>query len=163
MAESNLEDVKLRLAILEVRLVLFFFLRNTYLWETYRGQRCGRQSCEGFTGLRKKNGRLKEVLIKYAHRFFLLILTLCKLSRLQDMTRDFGQEQRRRIPDMEWDVSAIGDLQASCDETVIKLTNAKIQIEVLKLQFDDALAAEHMLERLTECNLVLGEVRHLVI
>ena len=79
------------------------------------------------------------------------------------MTRESGQEQRRRIFDMEGDVSAIGDLQASGDETVIKLTNAKIQIEVLKLQFDDALAAEHMLERLTERNLVLGEARLLFI
>ena len=48
------------------------------------------------------------------------------------MTRECEQEQRGQILD------GIGDLQASCDETVIKLTNAKIQLEDLKLQFDDA-------------------------
>ena len=64
---------------------------------------------------------------------------------------------------MEKDVSGIDDLQASYDETVIKLSNAEIQIEDLKLQLDDALAAEDMLVRLTERNLVLGEVKHLYI
>lgn len=48
-------------------------------------------------------------------------------------------------------------MQASCDETVIKLTTAKIQFDDLKLQFDDALA-EHMHERLTERNFMLDEV-----
>ena len=76
------------------------------------------------------------------------------------MTQESEQEQRRRISEtrMEKDVSGIDDLQASYDETVIKLSNAEVQIEDLKLQLDDALAAEDMLVRLTERNLVLGEV-----
>ncbi len=77
---------------------------------------------------------------------------------------------------MEKDVSGIENLQsgssvrlitlhltiiqiASYDETVIKLANAEIQIEDLKLQLDDALGAEDMLVQLTERNLMLGEVR----
>ena len=63
---------------------------------------------------------------------------------------------------MEKDVSGIDDLQASYDETLIKLSNAEVQIEDLKLQLDDALAAEDMLVRLTERNLMLGEVNHLI-
>jgi len=79
------------------------------------------------------------------------------------MTQTSEQGQGRRILDMEKDISGIGNFQASCDETVIKLANAKIKLEDLKHQFGDALAAEHMLERLTERNLVLGEVRFLLI
>ena len=79
------------------------------------------------------------------------------------MTQESEQEQRRRISEMEKDVSGIDNLQSSYDETVIKLSNAEIQIEDLKLQLDDALAAEDMLVRLTERNLVLGEVRPLFI
>ena len=40
---------------------------------------------------------------------------------------------------------------------MIKLTNAEIQIEDLKVQLDDALGAEEMLVQLTERNLMLGE------
>lgn len=43
------------------------------------------------------------------------------------------------------------------ESTLIKLTNAEIQIEDLKLQLDDALGAEEMLVQLTERNLMLGE------
>lgn len=79
------------------------------------------------------------------------------------MTQESEQEQRRRISEMEKDVSGIENLQSSYDETLIKLSNAEIQIEDLKLQLDDALAAEDMLVGLTERNLMLGEVRHLFI
>lgn len=48
---------------------------------------------------------------------------------------------------------------AQYDSSVIKLANAEIQIEDLKLQLDDALGAEEMLVQLTERNLMLGEVR----
>lgn len=49
-------------------------------------------------------------------------------------------------------------ITASYDESLIKLANAETQIEDLKLQLDDALAAEDMLVMLTERNLMLGEV-----
>lgn len=39
-----------------------------------------------------------------------------------------------------------------------KLSNAEAQVEDLKLQLDDALGAEDMLEQLTERNLQMGEV-----
>lgn len=39
-----------------------------------------------------------------------------------------------------------------------KLANAESQIEDLRLQLDDALGAEDMLEQLTERNLQMGEV-----
>jgi dynactin 1 len=39
-----------------------------------------------------------------------------------------------------------------------KLANAETQVEDLKLQLDDALGAEDLLEQLTERNLQMGEV-----
>lgn len=51
------------------------------------------------------------------------------------------------------------DNPASYDETLIKLANAEQQVEDLKNQLDDALSAEDMVVRLTERNLVLGEVK----
>lgn len=53
---------------------------------------------------------------------------------------------------------AIYILTAQHDNAVIKLANAEIQIEDLKLQLDDALGAEDMVVQLTERNLMLGEV-----
>lgn len=47
---------------------------------------------------------------------------------------------------------------AQYESTLIKLSNAEVQIEDLKLQLDDALGAEEMLVQLTERNLMLGEV-----
>ena len=79
------------------------------------------------------------------------------------MTQESEQEQRRRISEMEKDVSGIDNLRSSYDDTVIKLSNAEIQIEDLKVQLDDALAAEDMLMRLTERNFMLGEARRFFI
>ena len=47
---------------------------------------------------------------------------------------------------------------ADYESALIKLTNAEVQIEDLKIQLDDALGAEEMLVQLTERNLELGEV-----
>ena len=47
---------------------------------------------------------------------------------------------------------------AQYDEALVKLTNAEVQVEDLKLQLDDALGAEEMVVQLTERNLELGEV-----
>jgi dynactin 1 len=92
------------------------------------------------------------------------------------MTSENEQEQRRRIAEMEKDMTGIDDLQCTSDalalliatdwqhrianyeSTLIKLTNAEVQIEDLKVQLDDALGAEEMLVQLTERNLMLGEV-----
>ncbi len=50
-------------------------------------------------------------------------------------------------------------MAAQYESTQIKLANAEVQVEDLKLQLDDALGAEEMLVQLTERNLMLGEVR----
>lgn len=47
---------------------------------------------------------------------------------------------------------------AEYESILIKLTNAEVQVEDLKLQLDDAFGAEEMLVQLTERNLLLGEV-----
>ena len=52
---------------------------------------------------------------------------------------------------------------AQHDEALFKLANAEVQVEELKVQLDDALGAEEMLVQLTERNLMLGEVRLLLI
>ena len=48
--------------------------------------------------------------------------------------------------------------RAQLESTLIKLANADIQIEDLKMQLDDALGAEEMVVQLTERTLMLGEV-----
>lgn len=50
-------------------------------------------------------------------------------------------------------------MTAQYEEASFKLANAETQIEELKLQLDDALGAEDLVEQLTERNLMLGEVR----
>lgn len=47
---------------------------------------------------------------------------------------------------------------AQLESTLIKLSNADIQIEDLKIQLDDALGAEELVVQLTERTLMLGEV-----
>ena len=54
--------------------------------------------------------------------------------------------------------SLIHESIADYESALIKLTNAEVQIEDLKIQLDDALGAEEMLVQLTERNLELGEV-----
>ncbi|KDR85814.1 hypothetical protein GALMADRAFT_234908 [Galerina marginata CBS 339.88] len=133
LAEAELEDVKERLAILEVEV-------DVLKEEGHEAGDTPAKDSLAFIQLEKQNERLKEALIK-----------------LRDMSQESEQDQRRRISEMEKDVSNIEGLQASYDESLIKLANAETQIEDLKLQLDDALAAEDMLVRLTERNLMLGE------
>lgn len=51
------------------------------------------------------------------------------------------------------------EFPADYDGTLQKLVNADAQIESLKEQLDATLGAEDMLERLTERNLTMQEVR----
>jgi dynactin 1 len=92
------------------------------------------------------------------------------------MSQESEHENRRRISEMEKDASGIEELSctfyvrifvlvfvnnysaAQYESSLIKLSNAEIQIEDLKMQLDDALGAEEMLVQLTERNLMLGEV-----
>lgn len=58
-----------------------------------------------------------------------------------------------RVVNQVTDVDSI----AQYESTLVKLSNAEVQIEDLKAQLDDALGAEDLLVQLTERNLMLGE------
>ncbi|KAJ6541721.1 dynein associated protein-domain-containing protein [Mycena capillaripes] len=143
-AEAELEEVTERLAIVEVELDV---LKEGGDGEGEGGEEeAGNKSMSAgkdslaYIQLEKHNDRLKEALL-----------------RLRDMSQETEQEQRRRIAEMEKDMVGIDELQSNYETTQIKLANAEIQIEDLKMQLDDALGAEEMLVQLTERNLMLGE------
>lgn len=98
------------------------------------------RSSTGWIQLEKQNERLKEALI-----------------RLRDVTSETEHEQRRRISDLEKELSALADVQDARDTLTSKLQASEAQLEDVKIQLDDALGAEEMLEQLTERNLFLGE------
>ncbi|CAL1693902.1 unnamed protein product [Somion occarium] len=135
VAEGDLEEVRERLAMVEVELAVL---------KEGGGAEGGNEnvvtSSLAYIQLEKQNERLKEALI-----------------RLRDLSHETEQEQRRRITEMEKDVTGLDELQGQYESTLIKLTNAEVQIEDLKMQLDDALGAEEMLVQLTERNLMLGE------
>ncbi|KAH7911588.1 dynein associated protein-domain-containing protein [Hygrophoropsis aurantiaca] len=135
LAEAELEEVKERLAQVEVELGVV--KEGGVPGE--EGETNAKTSL-AYIQLEKQNERLKEALI-----------------RLRDMSQETEQEQRRRIAEMEKDITSIDDLQGQYESTLIKLANAETQIEDLKVQLDDALGAEEMLVQLTERNLMLGE------
>ncbi|KAJ7729076.1 dynein associated protein-domain-containing protein [Mycena maculata] len=142
-AEAELEEVTERLAIVEVELGV---LKEGEQVEGEGEDEVGNNSMSAgkdslaYIQLEKHNDRLKEALL-----------------RLRDMSHETEQEQRRRIAEMEKDIVGIDELQSNYETTQIKLANAEIQIEDLKMQLDDALGAEEMLVQLTERNLMLGE------
>ncbi|KAI0005552.1 dynein associated protein-domain-containing protein [Russula compacta] len=133
-AESELEELKEKLAVVEVELEV--------LKEGASADGAGSNLTGSldYIQLEKQNARLKEALI-----------------RLRDVSHETEQEQRRRIADMEKDVMSVEDLSAQLESTLIKLANADTQIEDLKIQLDDALGAEEMVVQLTERTLMLGE------
>ncbi|KAG6885817.1 hypothetical protein C0993_009209 [Termitomyces sp. T159_Od127] len=134
LAETELEELKEKYAVLEVEIKV---LREGGGGE---GDLDSIKNSLAYIQLEKQNERLKEALIK-----------------LRDMTQETEQDQRRRIAEMEKDITGLDDLQSQFESTLVKLSNAEVQIEDLKLQLDDALGAEEMLVQLTERNLVLGE------
>ncbi|KAF9022611.1 dynactin [Hymenopellis radicata] len=138
MAETELEDVKERLAIAEVELEVY---KESEELDNEEGNAStvGKDSL-AYIQLEKQNERLKEALL-----------------RLRDMTQETDLDQRRKISELQKDIGSVDELQSQYDSSVIKLANAEIQIEDLKLQLDDALGAEEMLVQLTERNLMLGE------
>ncbi|KAF8273848.1 dynactin [Lactarius quietus] len=132
-AESEIEELKEKLAVVEVELDVI----------KQGASEGGNSSVAGslaYIQLEKQNARLKEALV-----------------RLRDLSHDTEQEQRKRIAEMEKDVMSVDDLSTQLESTLIKLTNADTQIEDLKIQLDDALGAEEMVVQLTERNLMLGE------
>ncbi|KAJ7163329.1 dynein associated protein-domain-containing protein [Mycena filopes] len=141
-AEAELEEVTERLAIVEVELDVLKAGEEEGGVEEEVGNKsmsAGKDSL-AYIQLEKHNDRLKEALL-----------------RLRDMSQETEHDQRRRISEMEKDIVGLDELQSNYETTQIKLANAEIQIEDLKMQLDDALGAEEMLVQLTERNLMLGE------
>ncbi|TBU58180.1 dynactin [Dichomitus squalens] len=136
VAEADLEELREKLAILEVELQ---HLREGRDGEEGGGESNVKQSL-AYIQLEKQNERLKEALV-----------------RLRDLTQETELEQRRRIAEMEKDVTNLDEIQTQYEATLGKLANAEVQIEDLKAQLDDALGAEDLLVQLTERNLMLGE------
>ncbi|PFH49823.1 hypothetical protein AMATHDRAFT_4583 [Amanita thiersii Skay4041] len=136
LGEAELEEVKEKLAVMEVEMSV---LKENGVVASKEGNEAVKSSLE-YIQLEKQNERLKEALIK-----------------LRDFASETEQEQRKRIMEMEKDVSELDQLQAQYEETLVKLSNAEVQVEDLKLQLDDALGAEELLVQLTERNLELGE------
>jgi dynactin 1 len=105
--------------------------------------------------LEKHNERLKEALIRY-------VISHESLGsadgRLRDLSSDNEKESKSKISDLEKELSALGDAQSRLELSEAKLANAETQVEDLKLQLDDALGAEDLLEQLTERNLQMSEV-----
>lgn len=94
----------------------------------------------GYMQLEKQNERLKDALL-----------------RLRDMSAETDAEQRKRVSQLEKDLSALDNLQASYDAACTKLETSDALLEDLKIQLDDALGAEEMLEQLTERNMALTD------
>jgi dynactin 1 len=78
--------------------------------------------------------------------------------RLRDLSSDNEKESKSKISDLEKELSSLGDAQSRLELSEAKLANAETQVEDLKLQLDDALGAEDLLEQLTERNLQMSEV-----
>ncbi|KAI0684674.1 dynactin [Cytidiella melzeri] len=141
LAEADLEEIKEQLAVVQVELQV---LREGRGIPPTSGEEEGTEAKAkhslAYIQLEKQNERLKEALL-----------------RMRDMTQDTDSEQRHRISELEKDVVALSEVQSDYESALIKLSNAEVQIEDLKLQLDDALGAEEMLVQLTERNLELGE------
>ncbi|TFY63700.1 hypothetical protein EVJ58_g3096, partial [Rhodofomes roseus] len=136
LAETELEEVKEKLAVVEVELQVV----REGGGEAVEGAETNVKQSLAHVQLERQNERLKEALI-----------------RLRDITSESETENRKRISEMEKDVATLDDLQAQHEEALFKLANAEVQVEELKMQLDDALGAEEMLVQLTERNLMLGE------
>jgi dynactin 1 len=98
-----------------------------------------------FVQLAKQNDRLKEALV-----------------RLRDISVENEGESKRRITDLEKELDLTSDLQEEYEQATSQLEKAEEMVENLKLQLDDAMGAEDMLEHLTERNLTLSEVRQIL-
>jgi len=82
------------------------------------------------------------------------------MGRLRDISSDNEKESKSKICDLEKELSSLGDAQSRLELSEAKLANAETQVEDLKLQLDDALGAEDLLEQLTERNLQMSEVSY---
>ena len=90
--------------------------------------------------LERQNERLREALIKY-----------------RDVVSESDAEQKRKISEMDKELGLLSGIQAQYESASARLQDAENLVEELKLQLDDALTAEEMLEELTDRNLSLSE------
>lgn len=79
--------------------------------------------------------------------------------RLRDVSTEAEREHKTKISELERELTSQEELTSQLELAEAKLANAEAQVEDLKLQLDDALGAEDMLEQLTDRNLQLSEVR----
>lgn len=100
----------------------------------------GEKLSVGYIQLEKQNERLKEALL-----------------RLRDLTAESDSEQKQKIAVMEKELRELDEIQDSYESTLAKLEESEALLEDLKIQLDDALGAEEMLEQLTERNMALQE------
>ena len=77
---------------------------------------------------------------------------------MRDVSTENEKENKAKINDLEKQLNSLGDAQSRLELSEAKLANAEAQVEDLKLQLDDALGAEDLLEQLTERNLLMSEV-----
>lgn len=77
--------------------------------------------------------------------------------RLRDVSAENERESKSRISNLEKELASHGELANKLELSEAKLANAESQVEDLKIQLDDALGAEDLLEQLTERNLQMSE------
>ncbi|KAI8984000.1 dynein associated protein-domain-containing protein [Mycotypha africana] len=90
--------------------------------------------------LERHNERLKEALL-----------------RLRDATAEQENELQQKIKILEQENHELDEYKSQYEKNLERLADAEATIEDLKLQLDDALGAEELVEQLTEKNLNLTE------
>ncbi|KAJ9474033.1 Protein NIP100 [Pseudozyma hubeiensis] len=80
------------------------------------------------------------------------------LRDLRDRSNETEGEHRRKIIELERENTELIELNATNDSLLPELENAESMIEDLKLQLDDALGAQDLVEQLTERNLQLSDL-----
>ncbi|GAC93248.1 hypothetical protein PHSY_000812 [Pseudozyma hubeiensis SY62] len=80
------------------------------------------------------------------------------LRDLRDRSNETEGEHRRKIVELERENTELIELNATNDSLLPELENAESMIEDLKLQLDDALGAQDLVEQLTERNLQLSDL-----
>ncbi|WVQ65710.1 uncharacterized protein L199_003888 [Kwoniella botswanensis] len=140
-AESaELEKEKLNERVQELELEVAVLKEENAEYEKPVSGLEGERTSLAFVQLEKHNERLKEALI-----------------RLRDVSAEAEREHKSKVAEMERELTSQEDLLGQLELAQAKLSNAEAQVEDLKLQLDDALGAEDMLEQLTERNLQMGE------
>ncbi|CBQ68438.1 related to Dynactin 1 [Sporisorium reilianum SRZ2] len=80
------------------------------------------------------------------------------LRDLRDRSNEIEGDHRRRIIELERENAELIELNSTNDSLLPELENAESMIEDLKLQLDDALGAQDLVEQLTERNLQLSDL-----